>query len=66
MNYYGSIFEDYLDFVLLIDKVGFEIMFDFEVVYNFIEEFMVIVGVKNVFDEYFDENNIDVGGIIYV
>lgn len=46
MNYYGSIFEDHLDSALPIDKVGSEITFDFEVAYNFTEEFTVTVGAK--------------------
>jgi len=65
MNYYGSIFEDHLDSALPIDKVGSEITFDFEVAYNFTEEFTVTVGAKNAFDEYPDENNTDAGGITY-
>lgn len=65
MNYYGSIFEDHLDSALPIDKVGSEITFDFEVAYNFTEDFTVTVGAKNAFDEYPDENNTDAGGITY-
>ncbi|MEC7452433.1 MAG: TonB-dependent receptor [Pseudomonadota bacterium] len=65
MNYYGSIFEDHLDSALPIDKVGSEITFDFEVAYNFTEEFTVTVGAKDAFDEYPDENNTDAGGITY-
>ncbi|MFZ8143496.1 TonB-dependent receptor plug domain-containing protein [Alteromonas macleodii] len=65
MNYYGSIFEDHLDSALPIDRVGSEITFDFEVAYNFTEEFTVTVGAKNAFDEYPDENNTDAGGITY-
>ena len=65
MNYYGSIFEDHLDSALPIDNVGSEITFDFEVAYNFTEEFTVTVGAKNAFDEYPDENNTDAGGITY-
>ncbi len=65
MNYYGSIFEDHLDSALPIDQVGSEITFDFEVAYNFTEEFTVTVGAKNAFDEYPDENNTDAGGITY-
>ena len=65
MNYYGSIFEDHLDSALPIDKVGSEITFDFEVAYNFTEDFTVTVGAKNAFDEYPDENNTEAGGITY-
>jgi iron complex outermembrane receptor protein len=65
MNYFGSIFEDHLDSALPIDKVGSEITFDFEVAYNFTEEFTLTVGARNAFDEYPDENNTDAGGITY-
>ncbi|WP_421134003.1 TonB-dependent receptor plug domain-containing protein [Alteromonas sp. A079] len=65
MNYFGSIFEDHLDSALPIEEVGSEITFDFEVAYNFTEEFTVTLGAKNAFDEYPDENNTDAGGITY-
>ncbi|MDF2179854.1 TonB-dependent receptor [Aliiglaciecola sp. CAU 1673] len=56
LSYFGSIFEDHLDSGLPIDHIGSEFTVDVEVGYHFTENFNVVVGAKNLLDEYPDRN----------
>lgn len=56
LNYYGSIFEDHLDSGLPIDKVGSEVTVDLELGYSMTENFTLVLGAKNAFDEEPDVN----------
>lgn len=56
LNYFGSIFEDHLDSGLPIDNVGSEITVDLELGYTVNDSLTFVLGAKNAFDEYPDEN----------
>ena len=55
VNYFGSIFEDHLDSGLPLN-VGSEVTFDFEIGYTVTESLELMVGARNAFNEYPDEN----------
>ena len=56
LNYFGSIFEDHLDSGLPIENVGSEFTVDVELGYEVSDSLSLVVGAKNAFDEYPDEN----------
>ena len=58
ISYFGSIFEDHLDSGFPIDQIGSEITVDAEVAYNFSDNTSVVVGAKNLLDNYPDENTL--------
>lgn len=56
MNYYGEFYEAHLDDGTLPVEAGSEITFDAEAGYQLLENMELIVGARNIFDSYPDDN----------